>query len=852
MRTYFVLLFGILLGIVFSPSVRADAPAVDFSSLPSSAVVKQSDRSGAPHPVVARLLTDKQDVQAGRPFRLGVHLTMQDKWHTYWRSPGGVGKKTLINWQLPSSSKNSSYVFPIPHRYFDGASVSYGYEDEVLLFTEVILPEGTQGSVELGANVEWLVCKTSCIMGKAELKTLLNVTDNEQPSSFAALFDHYAAKHPTPLSEITEVTVSHDISVSKLHSEESFAFGLSIKPNDGDTLNIGVEKDSGVWPFFAPIVEGMFDHEFDDDGILPLTSLAKGKDGSIFVRMPMMAFEVYEEDPLPLEDQIGGLLQLEINGKKVWTEVVHDVVWERGESGSPYTSELLQNAESADPFSPPTMTEEKSKAAAPAKENLVKETEKESVSKTQEESSSLILMLAFAFVGGLILNVMPCVLPVLTFKIYSMVEQQNQTAAKRRLSGMVYSAGVVLSFVAFALVVIFAQELFGHEVRWGFQNQSPIFTMVLSTICFLFGLSLFGVFEVPAFGASEMDQASAKDGLIGYFLTGVFTTLIATPCSAPFLGTGMAFAFELPPLGVIGFFVVAGLGLASPFLLAAFVPAASKLLPRPGAWMERFKQFMGFTLIATTAWLISALPPLVGSDGVSGFLYFLVVSGFGAWLLGAYGSATTSFQRQLSVFVGVCILHVAGAWTFIEIPQAQAQGEKGLQKDKIVYQWNVDGEVLAQDMTGTFSLSDLPKGAKEISVQLFNELSFDEEIPWQKFSEEAIDGLVGTDYTIFIDFTADWCASCKVNEKTILETEAVRSAMKTHKVWPMKADNTKHSELINRWLKHFKSAGVPLYLVIPAKRGKGFDNYESSVINLGEFITQGSVIDALKKASSAP
>ena len=261
---------------------------------------------------------------------------------------------------------------------------------------------------------------------------------------------------------------------------------------------------------------------------------------------------------------------------------------------------------------------------------------------------------------------------------------------------------------------------------------------------------------------------------------------------------------------------------------------------------------MGFTLIATTAWLISALPPLVGAVGVTWFLYFLVVSGLGAWLLGTYGSVTASSQRQLFVFLGVCFLHVMGAWTFIEIPDAQAEETSKLQKDKIVYQWTVDGEVLAQDMTGTLALSTLPKNAKELSVQLFNELSFEEEIPWQKFSEEAIDGLVGTEYTIFVDFTADWCASCKVNEKTILETEAVRDAMKKHKVWPMKADNTKHSELINRWLKHFKSAGVPLYLVIPAKREKGFDAYAPSVINLGEFITQGSVIDALQKASSVP
>ena len=192
MHAYLILIFGILWGYFLAPTAWADAPVVDFSTLSSSAVVEQKDRSGVPHPVVARLLTDKQKVKSGSPFRLGVHLTMEEKWHTYWRSPGGVGKKTLIDWQLPEASTASQYVFPLPHRYFDGASVSYGYEDEVLLYTDVVLPEGLQGSIELGAKVEWLVCKTSCIMGAADLKTSLVISENEASSPFSSLFDYYA------------------------------------------------------------------------------------------------------------------------------------------------------------------------------------------------------------------------------------------------------------------------------------------------------------------------------------------------------------------------------------------------------------------------------------------------------------------------------------------------------------------------------------------------------------------------------------------------------------------------------------------------------------------------------------
>ena len=190
MCTYFALLFGLFWGLFATSNARADVPVVDFSELPDTAVVQQNDRSGSPHPVVARLLTDKKNIQSGRPFRLGVHLTMENKWHTYWRTPGGVGKKTEIDWTGPLNASFTEYVFPIPHRYFDGASVSYGYEDEVLLYTDVVLPSGTQGNVELGAKVQWLVCKSSCIMGKAELSTVVSVSDSEENSSFYPLFEH--------------------------------------------------------------------------------------------------------------------------------------------------------------------------------------------------------------------------------------------------------------------------------------------------------------------------------------------------------------------------------------------------------------------------------------------------------------------------------------------------------------------------------------------------------------------------------------------------------------------------------------------------------------------------------------
>ena len=854
MLSFLLIFYTLLLGLGSAQAEEGNVPVVDFSILPSTAMVAKSDRSGNPHPVVARMLLDVEQVQVGVPFRLGVHLTMQKEWHTYWRSPGAVGKKTEILWNGPKNTTFSSYVFPIPHRYFDGASVSYGYSDQVLLYTDVVLPEGLSGEVELSAEVDWLVCKTSCIMGKADLKIPVSVGQETKPSSFVSLFNHFQAQHPTPLSKIQGIDVEYSLSVDKLHSEESFVFTSSIKAKEGVSLSVSTEEGQATWPYASPILEGNFDTQYDEAGIIPQILLTQSSEGALFIRIPAQTFSLYDDDPLPEHDAIGVLLNLNINGSEVWTEVVSPVSWERGKAKPSSESELIQKAAAAPVFIPNVRPaqqvddhQNETTSAAEEAKNIASDS---GISSTQvQESQSLWLMLGFAFVGGLILNVMPCVLPVLLFKIHSLLDQQQQTDANRRLSGLVYTAGVIISFLAFGFVVIFGQELLGHEVRWGFQNQSPVFTIVLSTICFLFGLSLFGVFEVPALGANKMDEASGKEGLLGYFLTGIFTTLIATPCSAPFLGTGMAFAFELPPLGVLSFFMVAGLGLASPFLLAAFVPSFKSFFPQPGPWMEKFKQFLGFTLVGTTVWLITGLPALVGIDGVLGFLSFLVVVSLGAWIQGSFGNATTSSTRQFSVLGSVLAMYAVGGWYFLTLSNAEANTNTTLQQDKLIYQWQIDGKTVQQGASSELNLLVLPQGAKTLSVQLFNELDFSHEIPWQPFSEEGIDQLVGTEYTIFIDFTAEWCASCKVNEKTILDTQHVRDAMKKYTVWPMKADNTNYSPLIDRWLKHFKSAGVPLYLVIPAKRVKGFDNYSSSVINLGEFITPAKVVEALEKAS---
>ena len=285
MFSFLLFFLSFLLGF-WTHSAQAEegaVPSVDFSVLPASAMVAQSDRSGTPHPVVARLLLDSEQVQIGKAFRLGVHLTMLPEWHTYWRSPGGVGKKTEITWKGPEQTKFSPYVFPVPHRYFDGASVSYGYSDQVLLYTDVVLPEGASGDIELSAQVRWLVCKTSCIMGNADLSTVVRIGSDTKASSFSVLFDHYAAQHPTPITNIEGIEVEYGLSVDKLHSEEKFAFVASIKPKEGIPLVVETEEGASTWPYVTPIFEGTLDAQYDEQGILPEVTLTKTADSTYFV-----------------------------------------------------------------------------------------------------------------------------------------------------------------------------------------------------------------------------------------------------------------------------------------------------------------------------------------------------------------------------------------------------------------------------------------------------------------------------------------------------------------------------------------------------------------------------------------
>jgi len=417
----------------------------------------------------------------------------------------------------------------------------------------------------------------------------------------------------------------------------------------------------------------------------------------------------------------------------------------------------------------------------------------------KKEVSSLWFALLFAFAGGMILNLMPCVLPVLSLKILGFVQQAGEDRNKVFPHGLTFMAGVLASFWALAGVLLLLRAG-GEQLGWGFQLQSPTFIIVLAIFMFLFGLSLFGVFEIGTSLAAVGQQTAAKSGHFGSFMSGVTATVVATPCTAPFMGSALGFALSQSVLVNFAIFTALGLGMAAPYVILASSPALLKFVPKPGAWMNILKQFMGFLLMATVIWLLWVLGIQTGVNGVIVLLIALLFTGMGAWVLGYWGNLTRGKSTRLIAralagiaIIGSIIFTVRSVDAAGATPQSSASVEK---------------------------LGD---------------------IRWQTYSPELVKNLKAQGKPFFIDFTAAWCLSCQVNQKIAFGSEDVQQAFAKHGITPIVADWTSKDETITRALAAYGRNSVPLYVLFTGKTN-------SAPVILPEILTPGVVLDALESA----
>jgi suppressor for copper-sensitivity B len=404
--------------------------------------------------------------------------------------------------------------------------------------------------------------------------------------------------------------------------------------------------------------------------------------------------------------------------------------------------------------------------------------------------SGMAAILAFALLGGLILNLMPCVLPVLSIKLLSLVAHGGGQSRQVRLGFLASAAGILASFLVLGTVAVFLKSA-GLAAGWGIQFQQPVFLAIMVFILVLFAGNLWGLFEfrLPGAMTDHAAQAGGGHGMTGHFLTGAFATLLATPCSAPFLGTAVGFALSRGPLEIYAVFVALGVGLAAPYFLVAGFPALATRLPRPGPWMVTLRRVLSLALIATAGWLVSVLFIQVGLAVAILVTLFMAAIWIAIWQLRQFSERTRRATWVVVVALGVLSTGISGSFARF------GQGPDISVKDAV----------------------------------------------WQKFDPARIAREVATGRRVFVDVTADWCITCQVNKALVLKQDDILGLLKSDAVIAMKADWTRPDPVISDFLASFGRYGIPFNVVYGpgAPQGKP----------LPEILTRAAVMNAMTGAS---
>ncbi len=420
--------------------------------------------------------------------------------------------------------------------------------------------------------------------------------------------------------------------------------------------------------------------------------------------------------------------------------------------------------------------------------------------------SEILKYILFAFLGGIILNITPCVLPILPIRIMSIMNQAQKDRSKVLSHTLVYTVGVLLSFAILAGIFIGLQQA-GESAGWGLQNQNPGFVIALMAVVFVFALSLLGIFEIHAPGMTAATQATTKGGYSGSFFGGIFAFLMAISCTGPFLGAALPFALKLAPALMMIFFLMIGLGFAFPFLLIGFFPKALKIIPKPGDWMIIFKELMGFVLLYLVYTQLKTLLMLTSGDYLLQVIWFMLILGFSVWLYGRFVRMEHSKTTQWIFTILPLVLIIWAAFTYLPIKEAD-KAQTTMEPKA--------GEMVAAPHA--------PEG-------------------WYVFDEEIFNKLQAEGKTVFLDIGAAWCKNCMTNEKTVLFTEAMMKEFQAKGVVLLRGDFTKKDARLFAWIKKHDRAGVPFNaLYIPGQ----------APILFGELLSRNDVSAALAKVPAIP
>jgi thiol:disulfide interchange protein len=668
--------------------------------------------------VEARLVSEMVGVpdSAGMTISIGLVLKMQPQWHTYWRNPGESGEPTAITWTLPPGFTASKIYWPYPERIEFGELANYGYSGRVLLRTDITVPPGLKlgDKVTFIAEATWLVCKDICIPEKATLDLTLPVVT---PEGFFA-FDtakSAGASDAAWRDAFTEARKREPMTNGPI-------IGRFAAADDSVTLYFEDKRSTatkGSGALFFPYEKGLI----KASAVQNPEHAANG-----FVIKVPPAYKLRDPQKRSETAEITGALVLPARG---------DV--------PAHAFEVRLR-----PGAVPAVTPSSAAAA----------------------DLGLGQAILFAVLGGLILNLMPCVFPILSMKALALVRAGH--TAHPWTDGLAYLIGVMTTFAGLALALLWLRGM-GEDVGWGFQLQSPLSVAILTYILVLVGLNLSGVFAIGGSIQGTGQGLSQRGGLVGAFFTGVLAVVVAAPCTAPFMGAAMSFAFTQDAAVTLAVFLALGFGLALPWVLVSFSPALIRLLPKPGEWMERFKQFLAFPMYGAAAWLVWVLSQQVTPEGLFRVMAGLVMLSLAAWAFGIV-QIRASLSRSFLLSAVVFLVALAGAVALIALPFKTRMSEPQ-----------------AVEAGTSFA---------------------------EPYSTARLSALRAEGKPVFVNLTAAWCVSCLYNERVALSTPAVADAFKATGTVYLVGDWTNQNPEISALLKAHGREGVPLYLFFPAGGGE--------------------------------
>jgi thiol:disulfide interchange protein/DsbC/DsbD-like thiol-disulfide interchange protein len=662
-------------------------------------------------PVQATLIPEEETIQPGHPFWVAIQLKLDNDWHAYWKNPGDAGMAIEIEWQLPTGFVANEIKWPYPQRFDLSSMVGYGYTGEVWLLAQIIPPNSLvkKSEIEISATVNWLVCSDeTCLPGDSTASTKMIVEES------------------LPLKQ-------------KLHSD-SFENARSKIPTK-------------EWSVSAQRKEGLIELKLQPSSNAPIFSKA----------------EFFPEHKNVINPKVPPLLNPDLtvilknhDQQNSKTSVLKGVIVLRTNSADAKAIEIdvpIKDVMDDNSIAYIDPSEEQIQSISPEPNDI------------GQFDGGIGLALILAFAGGLLLNLMPCVLPVISFKILSFVKMAGQSRTLTMKHGIAFSSGVIFSFWLLASIMLILQA-YGRSVGWGFQLQEPLFVAFLAALLLIFGLSMFGVFELGTSVTNFASKAESqgKLGLLGSFLSGMLATAVATPCTGPFLGSAIGFAVTLPSSLALLIFTSLGLGMASPYLLLAAYPNFMRFIPKPGQWMVIFKEVMGFLMLGTVLWLVWVFGAQTSSLGIILLLSAFFFLSLGCWVFGTWGAPVKKKRTRLISYVVVLLCFSLAGYIIVNTTSSSL--------------------VAAYD----------------------SDQSPSEESIWQPFSTSKIADLQKKGIPVFVDFTAKWCLICQANH-LVLTTPEVANKFAKLGVVLMKADWTKNDPQITQALRKFGRNGVPLYII---------------------------------------